>query len=419
MATATLAQNAPVAAPSATARPRLDSIDFVRGLVMVIMALDHARDFFNLDARFFDPTDLTRTTPLLFLTRWITHFCAPTFVFLAGTGAYLWASRGRTPAQLSRFLVSRGIWLIVVELTLVTVGWTFNFTWSFIGLQVIWVIGWSMIVLAALSRLPIRVVVAIGIILIAGHNLLDGIHPRPLLGGGAGAGALPFGDGALGVAPSPDATAWDWIWSFLHVFNPPIAYPLIPWVGVMAAGYAFGTLVKRPSDERRRLFLRLGLGLTAAFVVLRWINLYGDPAPWSAQPDPVYTVLSFLNTSKYPPSLLYLLMTLGPAIALLGLVDRVSGPVVRFFVVFGRVPFLYYVVHLYLIHGLTLLAAALTGQASPGELQVFFLFYPKTFGFSLGVVYAIWVGVVLVLYPLCWWFARLKARRKDAWLSYV
>ncbi len=419
MATATLAQQVPVAAPSATARPRLDSIDFVRGLAMVIMALDHVRDFFNLDARFFDPTDLTRTTPVLFFTRWITHFCAPTFVFLAGTGAYLWASRGRTQAQLSRFLVSRGIWLIVVELTLVTVGWSFNFTWSFIGLQVIWVIGWSMIVLAALSRLPIRVVAAIGIILIAGHNLLDGIHPRALLGGGAGPGVLPFGDGALGVAPSPDATAWDWVWSFLHVFNPPIAYPLVPWVGVMAAGYAFGTLVQRPSAERRRLFLRLGLGLTAAFVVLRGINLYGDPAPWSAQPDPVYTVLSFLNTSKYPPSLLYLLMTLGPAIGLLGLVDRASGPVVRFFVVFGRVPFLYYVVHLYLIHGLTLLAAALTGQASPRELQVFFLFYPKTFGFSLGVVYAIWVGVVLALYPLCWWFARLKARRKDAWLSYV
>jgi uncharacterized membrane protein len=419
MATATLAQNMPVAAPSATARPRLDSIDFVRGLVMVIMALDHVRDFFNLDARFFDPTDLTRTTPVLFFTRWITHFCAPTFVFLAGTGAYLWASRGRTPAELRRFLVSRGIWLIVVELTLVTVGWTFNFTWSFIGLQVIWVIGWSMILLAALSWLPIRVVAGIGIILIAGHNLLDAIHPRPLLGGSAGPGVLPFGNGALGGALSPDATLWDWVWSFLHVFNPPVAYPLIPWVGVMAVGYAFGTLVQRPPDERRRLFLRLGLAVTAAFVVLRWTNIYGDPAPWSAQPDPVYTMLSFLNTTKYPPSLLYLLMTLGPAIALLGLVDRASGPVVRFFVVFGRVPFLYYVVHLYLIHGLTLVAAAVTGQAAPNDLRVFFLFYPKNFGFSLGVVYAIWVGVVLALYPLCWWFARLKARRKDAWLSYV
>jgi uncharacterized membrane protein len=203
------------------------------------------------------------------------------------------------------------------------------------------------------------------------------------------------------------------------VFNPPVAYPFIPWVGVMAAGYAFGTLVQRPPDERRRLFLRLGLAVTAAFVALRWSNLYGDPVPWSVQPDPVYTVLSFLNTTKYPPSLLYLLMTLGPAIALLGLVDRASGPVVRFFVVFGRVPFLYYIVHLYLIHGLTLVAAAVTGQAAPNDLRVFFLFYPKNFGFSLGVVYAIWVGVVLALYPLCWWFARLKARRKDAWLSYV
>jgi len=418
MATATLAQRAPVTSSITTARPRLDSIDFVRGLVMVIMALDHVRDFFNLDARFFDPTDLTRTTPALFLTRWVTHLCAPTFVFLAGTGAYLWAARGRTPAQLSRFLVSRGLWLIVVELTLVTVGWTFNFTWSFIGLQVIWVIGWSMIVLAALSRLPIRVIAAIGIIMIAGHNLLDGIHPRPLLGSGSAA-ALPFASGALGGALSPDATLWDWIWSALHVFNPPVAYPLIPWAGVMAAGYAFGTLVQRPAQERQRLFVRLGLGLSAAFIAVRWLNVYGDPAPWSVQPDAVYTLLSFLNTTKYPPSLLYLLMTLGPSIALLGLVDRASGPVVRFFVVYGRVPFLYYVVHLYLIHGLTLVAASLTGQARPDQLRVFFLFYPKTFGFSLGTVYLIWIGVVLALYPLCRWFADLKARRKDAWLSYV
>jgi uncharacterized membrane protein len=418
MATATLAQRAPLTSSIATARPRLDSIDFVRGLVMVIMALDHVRDFFNLDARFFDPTDLTRTTPALFFTRWITHFCAPTFVFLAGTGAYLWAARGRTPRQLSGFLVSRGLWLIVVELTLVTVGWTFNFTWNFVGLQVIWVIGWSMIVLAALSRLPIRVIAAIGIIMIAGHNLLDGIHPQPLLGG-ATAGALPFGGGVLSGALSPNATAWDWLWSFLHVFNPPVAYPLIPWAGVMAAGYAFGTLVQRPAQERQRLFVRIGLGLSAGFIALRWLNVYGDPAPWSVQPDAVYTLLSFLNTSKYPPSLLYLLMTLGPSIALLGLVDRASGPVVRFFVVYGRVPFLYYVVHLYLIHGLTLVAASLTGQALPSQLRVFFLFYPKTFGFSLGTVYLIWIGVVLALYPLCRWFAGLKARRKDAWLSYV
>jgi uncharacterized membrane protein len=420
MATATLVEAPPVVSTQ-SARPRLDSMDFLRGLVMVIMALDHVRDYFHIDARFFDPTDLTRTTPLLFFTRWITHFCAPTFIFLAGTGAYLWAARGRTKAELSRFLMSRGLWLIVVELTLVNVAWTYNFTWSFIGLQVIWVIGWSMIVLAAMVWLPLRVVATIGIVMIAGHNLLDGIHPHPLLAAASGAGGTvnPFGKGALTGVVSPDATPWDWLWSFLHVFNPPIAYPLIPWVGVMAAGYAFGPIMKRPSDERRRACLRLGFALTAAFVVVRWINVYGDPSPWSPQANPVYTVLSFLNTSKYPPSLLYLLMTLGPAIALLGLMDRASGPVVRFFVVFGRVPFLYYVAHLYLIHGLTLVAAAVTGQADPSQLRVFALFYPKTFGFSLGAVYAIWVGVVLALYPLCWWFARLKASRRDAWLSYV
>jgi len=260
MATATLAQQRPVtaAAAAAAARPRLDSIDFVRGLVMVIMALDHVREFFHLDARLFEPTDLIRTTPLLFLTRWITHLCAPSFVFLAGTGAYLWASRGRSQAELTRFLVSRGLWLVVVELSLVTVGWTFNFTWSAIGLQVIWAIGWSMVVLAALARLPIRVVGAIGVVMIAGHNLLDAIHVKPL---------------AVADRLSPDATAWDWAWSVLHIQNPPVIYPLIPWIGVMATGYAFGALVKGSADERRRLFLRLGVALTASFVVLRWVNI--------------------------------------------------------------------------------------------------------------------------------------------------
>lgn len=407
MATATPTyQTAPAApsTPAPSARPRLDSIDFVRGLVMVIMALDHVRDYFHLDARLFDPTDLTRTTPVLFLTRWITHFCAPTFVFLAGTGAYLWAARGRSRAELSRFLVTRGLWLVVVELTLVTVAWTFNFTWSFIGLQVIWVIGWSMVVLGALAWLPLRVVATIAVVMIAGHNLFDGIHVRPL---------------AVGGGYSPDATAWDWTWSLLHVQNLPVLYPLIPWVGVMAAGYAFGALVRRPPDERRRILLRLGLALTAAFVGLRWLNVYGDPAPWSAQPDPVYTVLSFLNTTKYPPSLLYLLMTLGPSITLLALVDRASGPVVRFFVVYGRVPFFYYILHLYLIHALVLGAAALTGQVPPSTLLNGFWAFPRNFGFSLGVVYAVWIGVVLALYPLCRWFAGLKATRKDAWLSYV
>jgi uncharacterized membrane protein len=404
VAIATAVEQAPPAEATASARPRLESIDLVRGLVMVIMALDHVRDYFHLDARFFDPTDLARTTPVLFFTRWITHFCAPTFVFLAGTGAFLWASRGRSPAQLTRFLASRGLWLVVVELTLVTVGWTFNFTWSVVGFQVIWAIGWSMVVLAALSRLPLRVVGAIGVVMIAGHNLLDGVHVRPL----SMAGRL-----------SPDATLWDWTWSVLHVQSMPVLYPLIPWVGVMAAGYAFGALVRRPREERRGLMLRLGLGLTGAFVLLRALNVYGDPVPWSIQAHPVYTALSFLDTSKYPPSLLYLLMTLGPAITLLALVDGATGPAVRFLTVFGRVPFFYYILHIYLIHALALAVAATTRQTPLGALLVGPWAFPETFGFSLGVVYAVWVGVVLALYPLCSWFAGLKARRKDAWLSYV
>jgi uncharacterized membrane protein len=401
----TVAEPVP-AAPAAVARPRLDSIDLLRGLVMVIMALDHVRDFLHRAQRFYEPTNLARTTPVLFFTRWITHFCAPTFIFLAGVSAYLWAARGRTPAQLTRFLLSRGFWLVLVELTIVKVAWTFNFSPTQVGLQVIWVIGWSMVVLALLVRLPLPAVATIGVVMIAGHNLLDGIHVAPL--------SNPDLSGL-----SPDATAWDWIWSLLHVQSRPVIYPLIPWAGVMAAGYAFGPVMRRPEVERRRVTLLLGLALTAGFIMLRAANVYGDPSPWSVQRDGVYTLLSFLNTTKYPPSLLYLLMTLGPALVVLALVDRASGPVVRFFVVYGRVPFLYYVAHLYLIHVIALVVAAVTGQVEPGALLVGRWIFPKEFGIGLGAVYLIWIGVVLALYPLCRWFAALKARRKDAWLSYI
>ena len=294
----------------ASARPRLDSVDLLRGLVIVIMALDHARDFFT-SARF-DPTDLTQTTAPLFLTRWITHFCAPVFVFLAGTSAYLYQARGKSPREASWFLLTRGLWLVVLEWTVIRWAWMFNFNYTseLLFVQVIWVIGVSMIVLAGLVHLPLGAVAALGIAMIAGHNLLDGVAPESL-------------------------GRWAPLWILLHVQAPIplrgdqvffVIYPLVPWIGVMAAGYAFGRLLHRPAEERRRMLLRLGGGLTIAFLALRALNGYGDPAPWSVQESAGRTVLSFLNTTKYPPSLLFLLMALGPAIALLPLLERLRGP---------------------------------------------------------------------------------------------
>ena len=383
-------------------RSRLDSVDLLRGLVIVIMALDHARDFFT-SVRF-EATDLTRTTAALFFTRWITHFCAPAFVFLAGTSAFLYGARGKPPAEVSRFLLTRGLWLVVLEWTVVRLAWEFNLDYSadLLFVQVIWVIGVSMIVLAGLIHLPLAAVATVGIIMIAGHNLLDGVTPESL-------------------------GPWAPLWILLHVQAPIplggdqvlfVIYPLVPWIGVMAAGYAFGVLLQRPPEERRRLLLRLGLGLTAAILVVRALNVYGDPSPWSVQSSPGRTVLSFLNTTKYPPSLQFLLMTLGPAIALLPLFERLGGPLARAITVFGRVPLFFYVLHLFLIHALALLVGTLAGFDPRSFLRVW-LFLPEGWGYGLPVVYLVWAGVVLALYPACRWFAGVKARRRDAWLSYL
>jgi uncharacterized membrane protein len=307
----------PVTPPDA--RPRLDSVDLLRGWIMVVMALDHVRDFFSREAVLFDPSDLTQTTVPLFLTRWITHFCAPVFFFLAGTGAFLSTRRGKTKGEVARFLLTRGLWLIVLELTVVQFGWTFGIDLHFVALMVIWALGWSMIALAALIYLPLWAIAVFGAVMIAGHNALDGVRPEA------------FGSFA-------------WLWKILHVqaafqiapkYNAFVVYPLVPWIGVMACGYAFGALLRRERDERRRLLLWIGGGLIVAFVVLRAINVYGDPAPWSAQASATATVLSFLNCAKYPPSLLYLLMTLGPSIVLLALFDRQLGKLSKPFIVIG------------------------------------------------------------------------------------
>src|SRR5882724_1701508 len=390
--------------PPVESRGRLDSVDLLRGVIMVVMALDQVRDSFTRSAHLFDPADLSRTTTGLFLTRWITHFCAPTFIFLAGASAFLYGSRpGRSRSELARFLLSRGLWLVLIELTVVRFAWFFNLDYHFFNLQVIWAIGWSMVALSALVYLPIRVVGVLGVAMILLHNLADGITVQPLIS-------------APGVlAP---ARAWDWVWSILHVRNTPVTYPLIPWIGVMAAGYAFAPVLRHEPARRRRELLQLGAALIAGFVLLRGLNLYGDASRWSMQPSTTLTLLSFINTTKYPPSLLFLLMTLGPAIVSLTLFERVRGPVARFFIVYGRVPFLYYVLHLYLIHALVVAFAAVRGDELQGYLTLW-RYLPDSWGYGLGVTYLVWVVVVLALYPICRWFAGVKSRRRDAWLSYL
>ena len=361
---------------------------------MVLMALDHTRDFFGSSAM--NPRDVN--DPALFLTRWVTHFCAPIFIFLAGISAFLYGSRGRSKRELSRFLFTRGVWLVFVELTVVIFGWTFNPAFDFFVLQVIWAIGWSMIVLAWLIYLPRGVIGTLALVLVAGHNLLDGIEPNRL--------------GEFG-----------WLWLLLHEpgFLSPVSgvkvfalYPLIPWIGVMAAGYAFGPVMLLPERQRRSWLLGSGLFLVGVFVGLRVVNVYGDPAPWLAQEGWAASLLSFINCEKYPPSLLYLAMTLGPALIALGVFERVRGKVSQWLITFGRVPFLYYVAHIYLIH---LLAVAVGGNL--GRLFQDMSARPTDYGVSLPVVYTLWLGIVLSLYPLCRWFAMLKQRRNDWWLSYL
>jgi uncharacterized membrane protein len=397
---------------------RVNSVDLLRGIVMVIMLLDHTRDFVHTDGLRFDAADITRTWPALFLTRWITHFCAPIFVFLAGTGTYLQLLRGKPKKELSRFLVTRGLWLIVLEFTLVRLGVFFTLDYgSLLGfMQVIWVIGFSMIVLAGLIHLPLRTVAWIGIGMIVAHNLLDGVRVDGWRGPGT---------------PTPGFVAS--LWMILHqggLFFPfgfpgpgvLALYPLIPWIGVMAAGYTFGALYELEPERRRSWLIRNGAALTLAFIVLRAINLYGDPERWAVQSSPVMTILSFLDTTKYPPSLLFLLMTLGPAFIFLGYFDdTVQRGLARPFITFGRVPMFFYLLQWPVAHGSALIAsmvldkpyAHLVGSPLGGSPPA-----PDA-GFDLATVYLFWALGTLLLYPLCRWYANLKAQRRYAWLSYL
>jgi uncharacterized membrane protein len=380
---------------------RVESVDAVRGVIMVLMALDHTRDFFGVPGD--DPTDLSRASAALFLTRWVTHFCAPVFFLLLGTGARLRLEKVST-AALSRFLFTRGLWLILLEVTVLRcLSYQFNFDYHVTMLVVIWALGWAMIVLAGLVWLPLPAVTAFGLVLIAGHNLLDGVSSQ-----------------------SP-------LWHVLHapgfVLNQPghvvfVPYVLVPWVGVSAVGYGLGALYGLDAGRRRALLLRIGLATLAVYLVIRGCNAYGDPRPWEHQPSALMTVMSFLNTTKYPPSLAFLTMTLGPALLLLAAIDSRVPSWLRPTIVVGRVPFFYYVVHFTLIHA----AAVVVCLVRPGSAHWMFespdiAHYPFTappgWGFPLPAVYVTWALVVLTLYPLSCWFAGVKATRKDAWLSYV
>jgi uncharacterized membrane protein len=383
---------------AAGAIARLDSIDLLRGLVMILMALDHTRDFFGSSGP--NPRDVADSA--LFLTRWITHYCAPVFIFLAGISAWLYGAKGRTTAEVSRFLLTRGFWLIVLEFTIVRIGWTFNPGFSSLMAGVIWAIGASMIVLAGLVWLPRAAIAVVGLALIAGHNLLDSVVPADL--------------GAAG-----------WLWTILHEGGNIqlggtrlyILYPLIPWIGVMAAGYALGPVHTSEPHARRRTLFGLGLAITIGFVLLRASNVYGDPDAWTAQESWVSTVLSFINCEKYPPSLLYLMMTIGPALLLLAAFEGARGRIAGWITTYGRVPLIYYVAHIYLLHLLALVMVLVVYwndlswiTASPPQK-------PADYGFALPGVYAMWLAVVIMLYPLVRWFAALKARSRAWWLSYL
>lgn len=385
------------------ARPRLDSVDLLRGVVMIVMALDHARDFFS--GAHFDPTDLTQTSAALFLTRWITHFCAPVFVLLAGTSAYLSLGRGRSKSDLSHFLVTRGLWLVLLELTVIKLGWD---SWSYhlddVGLQVVWALGWSMVALAALIHLPMWALTTVGAAMVLGHNAFDGVAPEAF-GALAPVWRVLHVNAPLMGAASPHQPGWNAVF---------VAYPLVPWIGVMALGFALGRLLDTDPARRRRALVRLGLGLIALFVLLRAGNFYGEAKLWSVQSSPLFTLFSFVNTTKYPPSLLYLAMTLGPSLLALAAFERWRGFGAGFVRVYGRVPMFYYLLHLFVLSSAAAIAWRLAYH------RAFYVWDEHLVGgWSLPVVYAIWIGVVLALYLPCRWFMRLKARRRDAWLSYL
>ncbi|MFL6351216.1 MAG: DUF1624 domain-containing protein [Bryobacteraceae bacterium] len=412
MSASTVSTGLVVSTPPRALRTRLSAVDALRGLVMVLMALDHTREFFTNWKG--NPLDPQHTTVILYLTRWMTHLCAPAFVSLAGVSIFLQQQR-KTARELTRLLLTRGLWLIIVELTLVQLVFNFHWQWDVQLLEVIWVIGASMMIMAALIHLSVRWSVMIGALLILGHNALDPIMVTSL--------------GPLA-----------WLWCLLHVpgsitgppIHPPIiivAYPLVPWVGVMALGYGFGSVSLKERHQRTQFELRAGAMMLAAFVLLRWTNLYGDPIRWTAQANWWRTLLCFFNVQKYPPSLLFLLATLGISALLMATIESAEARAVlkrtrNVLEVYGRVPFFYFLLHIALIHLLALIVTVATGGDWRWWVTDFpnggvLAGHPSAYGYGLGVVWCIWILVVALCYPACKWYAGVKSRSRSPLLSYL
>jgi uncharacterized membrane protein len=387
---------------------RIGSIDLLRGVIMIIMALDHVRDYFHSGAYLFNPLDLDKTTGALFFTRWITHFCAPIFMFLAGTAAFLYGQK-KSKKELSFFLLTRGLWLILLELTVVNFEWNFDIAFTNIYFITIWALGVSMIVLAGLIYLPNKLILAFGILLVAGHNLLDNIHVT--------GNTLP----AFGWALLHEQNFFSW-----HGRNVLVGYPLLPWIGIMALGYCLGNLYVPSFDaaKRKKILWTIGTAAIVLFIFIRLSNVYGDPSKWNHQPLAFYTFLSFINVTKYPPSLLYSLMTIGAALLFLALTENVNNSTSKIISVYGRVPMFYYLLHIVLIHLGTMIAA---GLFTNFDWTVWVLKEPlwftktlKGYGFSLATVYLVWIAIVVAVYPLCKRYDKYKQSHKEKWwLSYL
>ncbi len=387
---------------------RIRSIDILRGAIMLIMALDHVRDFFHLAGPFSDPTDMATTTPLLFFTRWITHFCAPTFVFLSGVSAFL-AGIKRTKGQLSAFLIKRGLWLILVEVVILTFAFSLNPFYNFFVLQVLWAIGFSMVVLGIVVWAPLRVIAVIGALIFLGHDILDYLQlPKAGIDNvllrlffTAKGTVLPLGNNHF---------AFD-------------LYALFPWAGVMMLGYVFGALYKPTFDPQKRktILLYTGIGVIAFFLIFRFFNIYGDPAPWATQRNDVFTVLSFFNVSKYPPSLMYSCMTIGTSLIILSQIENIQNRFTSLLIVYGNVPFFYYILHFYLIRTFSIILFFASGYKTSQIVtpNAPFLFRPPTFGYNLGGVYLLWLIIIGILYFPCRWFSKYKKTHHQWWLSYL
>lgn len=388
---------------------RIESIDILRGLVMIIMVLDHVRDYFHINAFAGNfPENLESTTLPLYFTRFITHYCAPVFVFLAGTSAFLYGQK-HTPKALSKFLITRGIWLIFVEIVINNLLWWFDITYGMINLQVIWAIGFCMIVLGLLIYLPKKILVALGFLIVLGHNMLDGMS-------------------------IPEENPLSLLWKMSHELSCVsigetrllcFSYPVLPWIGVILLGYCFGSFYKKDAavHTRKKWLLTIGISAIVFFFILRTFNIYGDSMLWSEQESFSKTIISYFILSKYPPSLLFLLITLGPALLFLYKIENIKNSVTNFLIVFGRVPFFFYVIHVFVVHASAILGLLITGKdwrtmildnetMSSGALS--------GYGYSLGIVYLVWVAIIILLYPICKWFMKYKATHKGTWwLSYI